>query len=95
MSGTSRSTPRHQRSPGVLERTLLDGVLVLAPDHPPALALLGTGLAIWRALDEPTDEASLVRTLRVQFDDPGGSLADDVHRTLHHLVERGLVTQHP
>jgi|GEM_PF-1749507 len=93
MASGAAPAPRLARAPGVLERSLLDGVLVLTPPRPPALALTGSGAALWDVLRTPCDEDELIEDLRERFDDPHDTLAADVRATVVELVAHGLVVR--
>jgi hypothetical protein len=83
---------RWRRREDVVNRTVVDGVLVLGPTGAEPVTLEGTALTVWQALEEPRSLDDLVRILSEQFS-PAPSLGSDVAGLLVELEAAGLISQ--
>jgi hypothetical protein len=83
---------RYRRLADVLDRRVLDGLLVLPRHHDGVVALLGAASALWELLSEPASEAELTATLQARYDADGAEIAEGVADALGTLLDLGLVT---
>ena len=75
-----------QRAPGVLERRLLDGVVVLAPGAAEPVRIITPGQVLWAMLAEPctiADLADVWSTLSGASDGAARAVIEPVLRAWH------------
>ena len=82
---------RLRRTPDAVWEQLGEATLVLDAQNSRYVKLNRTGAALWDALAEPTDEASLARGLVERHGIDEERAAADVEAFLARLRERGLV----
>ncbi len=69
-----------------------EGGLLFNPDTDQVLVINGTGLLIWRALEEPRTPEQIVTTLVEQCEDvPTGEVEQDVREFVNTLQEKGFI----
>lgn len=96
MSATPPTTDGHApvrlvRRDDVLERTLLDGVLVLAPGQADPTALRGSAAVLWDLLRRPSTTDELLEHLAARYTGERATMADDVTGAVAELGRLGLV----
>ena len=84
-AAVSRPRARWSRSPNVLDRPTLRGVMVLPADGA-AVVLTGTAAQVWQALTRPAAGAELIERL-------GRAPADEVSAALDRLQVLGAVRE--
>ncbi|MFQ5558344.1 MAG: PqqD family protein [Acidimicrobiales bacterium] len=75
----------------VLWRTVLDGVLVRVRGSDDTVLLAGTGVALWRVLDEPTPVRQVVERLAAEHGASSERVAADLDPVLDDLIARGVL----
>lgn len=81
------------RRADVLWRGVMGGVLIRRRGHDESILLTGSGVALWLALDEPTDLTRLVRGLARDHGATEDTVMADVGPAVAHLVELGVVVE--
>lgn len=74
-----------------IETEIDDETIVVNLANGDFFSLKGTGLAIWRALDDAPDRAALVDGLAAAFDAPRERIASDVDAFLQEVRSKGFV----
>lgn len=79
----------------VLQRWLIDGVVLLDPVHQPGLLRLeGTGATLWHVLSgapEGIDDDELVATLATEYGVAPDAVRADIERAVDQLAAHGAV----
>jgi hypothetical protein len=79
------------RSPDVLWRRTLDGVVLLPPSAPSPIHVVGAGWPIWQLLAEPIPRDELIDTIVSLYDDRPPGLEADLSHVIDQLTEVGAI----
>ena len=79
------------RRADVLWRTVLDGVLIRRRGDDHLILLTGSGVALWRALDQPARLVDLAERLAHDHQIDAVTVVSDMEPVVADLVERGVL----
>ena len=85
--------PLYAQNRSIAWRDLEGESVLIDPSCGTVFVLNELGSRIWRALESPTDEASIVETIEETCSDVPPSVADEVAIFLSALRERGLIAR--
>ncbi len=82
-----------KRGPDVLARRVLRGVMLSTPDAEEPVVVTSPGDAVWDLIQDPVEEADLVRAVATHFVGDPGEIERDVVALVDQLIELGAVVR--
>jgi Coenzyme PQQ synthesis protein D (PqqD) len=91
VTAVERAAHPWRRDAHTLSRLAPGRVVLLGPDGDDPIVLLGTGVALWRALDRPQSTDELAISLAKEFDASPDAVRSDIEPVLAELSAAGVV----
>ena len=92
---TSAPDASYARVPGVLSRTLPQGIVVMTPERREVVLLADSARVLWESLDEPRSDLEVVRLVADRYAVPPDTIDGDVSIALDQLAALGVVERRP